>query len=141
MISPALPDIQAGMIAFFMGKTTAQNNVLDLPKRATKPPYLLITWEGDIQEQHNTVMPTARITTDAFGRTPRQARYIARQIREALLTPGDATGGVTAQVSYYDEEEERDRTINLSGARLESGPREGPEEPERIITTYLVTYY
>jgi len=141
MISPALPDIQAGMIKFLRGKTLAGPSVLDLPKRATKAPYVLVTWEGDIQEQHNTVMPTARITTDAFGRTPRQARYIARQIREALLTPGDATGGIRAAVTYYDEEEEENRTINLSGARLESGPREGPDESERIITTYLVTYY
>jgi hypothetical protein len=141
MITPQLPDIEAGMIKFLRGKTTAGPSVMDLPKRTTKAPYILVSWEGDIQEQHNTVMPTARISMDVFGRTPGQARYIARQIREALLTPGDATGGISAQVTYYDEEEERDRTINLSGARLESGPREGPDEPERIITTYLVTYY
>jgi hypothetical protein len=131
------------MVKFLKDKTLARDKVWtseEVP-RSAKPPYLVITWEGDIQEQHNTVMPTGRITTDFIGRRPSQARYGARQLREALLTPGDATGGVHAVLTYYEEEEDESRLINLSGATLESGPREGPEEPERMITTYLVTYY
>lgn len=141
MITPELPDIQKGMIKFLRGKTLAEGSVMDLPKRVTKAPYITVTWEGDVQEQHNTVVPLGRITVDVFGRTPYQAKYIARQIREALLTPGDSTGGVHAVLSYHEDEEDTDRLITLSGARLESGPREGTEQPERIITTYLVGYF
>lgn len=141
MIELVLPDIEAGVIAYLQGKTIAGDSVMDRPGRASRPPYLLCSWEGDIQEQHNTSHPTGRITTEFYGRSPGQAKYGARQVREAFLTPGDSTGGVHEQVRYYDEQEEVYKTITLSGARLESGPREGPDEPHRIITTYLVDYF
>src|SRR5215217_1261133 len=135
------------MVAYLKGKTLAANDVLDADdlqsssRRTLRAPYLLIAWEGDIQEQHNTTHPTGRITTEFYGRTPKQGKYGARQIREALLTPGDSTGGVHAVITYHDDEEDANKTITLSGARLESGPREGPDQRERIITTYLVDYY
>lgn len=141
MIDVVLPDITKGAIAYLKGKTIAGGSVMEVPGRSSRAPYLLVTWEGDIQEQHNTSHPTGRITTEFLGRTPQQARYGARQVREAFLTPGDATGGVHAVVGYHDDEEDVDKFITLSGARLESGPREGPEQRERMITTYLVDYY
>ena len=66
--------------------------------------------------------------------------YLARQVREVMVPPKNVTWGVHAVFTYQDEEEQL-KTITLSGASLESGPREGPDERERVITTYLVDYY
>ena len=140
MIDTQIPDISKGMITYLKGKTIAGSSVMEVPSRASRAPYLLITWDGDIQ-QLDTRVPRARITVDALGRNPAQARYLARQAREAIIPPENVTWGVHAVVGYRDDEEEEDKTITLSGARLESGPREGPDQRERIITTYLVDYF
>lgn len=141
MIDLAIPDISAGVIAYLRGKTIAGYSVMEVAGRSSRAPYLLVIWDGDIQ-QSDTRVPRARITVEAFGRHPAQARYLARQVREAIIPPQNVTYGVHAVVNYHDEEEDEDKTITLSGARLESGPREGPDnERERIITTYLVDYY
>ena len=140
MIDTQIPDITAGMIAYLRGKTIAGYQVYEVPHRASRAPYILVLWEGDYQ-QSDTRVPRARITIDFYGRTPAQARYGARQIREAMLPPENVTWGVHAVVDYHDEQEDADKQITLSGAQLESGPREGPDQRERIITTYLVDYY
>jgi len=139
-ITPVIPDIEAGLIKYLKGKTLAEGTVMRIQGRSTRAPFILVTWEGDIQ-QRDIRVPRARLTTEFWGRTPGQARYGARQIREAMLPPQNVTWGVHAIVTYRDEEEDEDKTITLSGAQLESGPREGPDQRERIITTYLVDYY
>ncbi len=140
MATLVIPDIQQGMIKFLKGKTLVADQVMKVPGRSTKRPYVTVAWEGDIQ-QRDIRVPRARITLEALGATPQQANYIARQLREVMLPPPNVTWGVHAVVSYHDDEEDADRIITLSGAQLESGPREGPDERERQITTYLVDYY
>ena len=140
VITPVVPDIQKGIIVYLQGLTDAGDKVMDIPHRSSKAPFIIVTWEGIIQ-QSDTRVPRARITIDVFAQSPSHAKYIARQVREALVPPENVTYGVHAEVQYTDYEEEVPRTIVLSGATVESGPREGPEQRERIITTYLVDYY
>jgi hypothetical protein len=140
VLETQIPELTKGMIAYLKGKTIAGDSVMEVAGRASRAPYHQVTWEGDIQ-QIDTRVPRGRITIDTIGRTPAQARWAARQVREAIIPPQNVTYGVHATLIYRDEEEDRDRTITLSGARLESGPREGPDQRERIITTYLVDYY
>jgi hypothetical protein len=140
VINVAIPDITAGMIRYLKGKTIAGDAVMEVQGRSSRAPYLLVIWDGDI-EQLDTRVPRARITVEAWGGTVVRARYLARQAREAIIPPANVTYGVHAVVVYFDKQEDQNKAITLSGARLESGPREGPDQRDRIITTYLVDYY
>lgn len=137
--SPSKPDIRRGVIAFLKGKADHLDKVDQSAGRAPRAPYTVIEHGGDIQQSDTRVM-RARVYIHNFGNNPDEARRVAYQCMDAFLPPANVTWGVHATVSYEDEEGNT-RTITLSGAQLESGPREAPESRSRVITSYLVDYY
>jgi hypothetical protein len=139
--APSLPDLRAGVIALLKGdnKTDAGRFVGHESGRNWGRPYTLIEHNGDIQ-QADTRVPRGRIFVHTYGADNVRARRLAYQVRDIMIPPENITWGVHATVTYEDERGEQ-RTIVISGAQHETGPRNAPESANHVITSYLVDYY
>src|SRR5215207_7509376 len=93
--APQIPDIRKGMIAFCKGKSDAGQRVSNRAGRAPKRPFVLIDHDGD-QQQRDIRVPRGRVVIECFGKTAEEARYLAYQLRDAILPPENVTWGVHA---------------------------------------------
>lgn len=134
-----MPDIQRGTAVLLQGRTDAEERCTWAIPRAPSRPRIHVEHAGSIGTQTNLV-ERARIYLHAYGRTPSEARRLAYQARDVILPPGDITDSISERISYEDEEGAT-RTIKFSGAALETGPREAPDDRTRVITSYLIYYH
>lgn len=140
--APSLPNCREAVKEYLKGKTNAGNRVATPGTSGRRPstPRHIVSHEGSIG-QFDTAIDMARIVIDTYGTTPEEAWYVASQARDTMLPPERGPWGLYAQVTYEDPADKQRRTVTLSGAQLESGPREDPENRSRVITQYLVTCF
>jgi hypothetical protein len=127
-------------VALVKGNTTAEARVFPntFPARVTGFPLVVVEHDGS-RETLDVNVEEARIIVTSYGRTEQQARRLAYEVRDLFKPPPLQVLGLHAVVEYEDEFGDL-QEITFQGAVLESGPRFGPDDRNRIITNYLVQY-
>jgi hypothetical protein len=140
LVGLVLPNVLLGSVAFIKGSTTAEARVYPntFPARVTGYPLIVVEHDGS-RETLDVNVEEARIVVTTYARTEEQARRVAYEVRDLFKPPPLQVLGIHA-VEEYEDEFGEEQTITFQGAVLESGPRFGPDDRNRIITNYLVQY-
>lgn len=134
-----LPNVLLGSVAYLKGQTSAEARVYPntFPARVTGFPLLQVEHDGS-RETLDVNVEEARIVVSAYGRTEEQARKLAYEVRDLFKPPPLQVLGLHHVQEY--EEDGVTKEVTFQGAVLESGPRLGPDDRNRVITNYLVQY-